>query len=83
MKPKHILHEALERVERRRSLPCPAERRLLRLRAGLTLADVAESIGTTAPSVSRYETGRRSPRGLILDKYLEAIKALTHAKPTT
>jgi len=80
MKSTTVLHEALARVERRRSLPCPAECRLLRLRAGLTLIDVAETLGVTESSVSRYERGRRRPRGVIADKYVEALGVLRHAK---
>jgi predicted transcriptional regulator len=75
------LQEAVDRAQRRRSLPCAAECRLLRLRAGLTLIEVAESVGVTQPTISKYETGRQRPRGVILDKYLEALGVLRHAKP--
>jgi HTH-type transcriptional regulator/antitoxin MqsA len=75
------LQEALARVQRRRRLPSPVERRLLRMRAGLTQSDVAASLGTTTAAVSRYESGDRSPRGPIIDKYLDILDRLTDAKP--
>lgn len=70
------LQAALDRAQRRRSLPAPVERRLLRMRAGLTQADVAASLGTTAAAVSRYESGDREPRPAILDRYLVILERL-------
>jgi len=75
------LQVALDRAQRRRSLPSPVERRLLRMRAGLTQADVAGCLGTTTAAVSRYESGDRSPRGPIIDRYLDILDRLTDAKP--
>ena len=77
MKP---LDDALDRMRRRKSLPGPIERRLLRMQAGLTQQDVAKCLGTTAAAVSRYESGRREPHGDILDKYLIVIERLTNEK---
>jgi DNA-binding transcriptional regulator YiaG len=74
----NILQEAIERAQHRRSLPSPVECRLLRLRAGLSQSEIAESIGTTAATVSRYETGHRCPRGPILDRYIAACEELVH-----
>lgn len=79
MKP---LDEALERTRRRKSLPGPIERRLLRMQAGLTQKEVARCIGTTAAAVSRYESGNRQPHGAILDKYLDVLKRLLNEKAT-
>ena len=70
------LEEALHRAQRRKGLPGPIERRLLRLRAGLTQRDVAKCLGTTAAAVSRYESGDREPHGPILEKYLNVIERL-------
>ena len=75
------LEAALDRAQRRRSLPSPVERRLLRMRAGLTQADVAGCLETTTAAVSRYESGDRSPRGPIIDRYLDILDRLTDAKP--
>jgi DNA-binding transcriptional regulator YiaG len=77
---KTSLQHALDRAQRRRSLPSPVERRLLRMRAGLSQAEIAASLGTTAAAVSRYESGDRDPRGAILDKYLNVLDQLAHAK---
>ena len=74
------LQTAIDRARRRRGFPSPAERRLLRLRAGLTQADVAASLGTTTAAVSRYESGDREPRRAILDKYLDILERLANAK---
>jgi DNA-binding transcriptional regulator YiaG len=76
------LQQALKRARRRRSLPSPVERRLLRMRAGLSQADIAASLGTTAAAVSRYESGDRAPRPAILDKYLNVLDRLANAKTT-
>jgi transcriptional regulator with XRE-family HTH domain len=73
------LQTAIDRARRRRGFPSPAERRLLRLRAGLTQADVAVSLGTTTAAVSRYESGDREPRGAILDAYLTVLERLANA----
>jgi transcriptional regulator with XRE-family HTH domain len=77
MKP---LEEALERVRRRKCLPGPVERRLLRMHAGLTQRDIAKCIGTTAAAVSRYESGDREPHGEILEKYLTVTERLLNEK---
>jgi transcriptional regulator with XRE-family HTH domain len=76
------LDEALERARRRKILPDPVVRRLLRIQAGLTQRDVAKCLGTTVAAVSRYESGQREPRRLILDKYLDVIERLNNEKST-
>jgi transcriptional regulator with XRE-family HTH domain len=74
------LDEALKRTRERRGLPGPAERRLLRIQAGLTQRDIAQCLGTTAAAVSRYESGDRVPRGGILDRYLTILYRLMKEK---
>jgi DNA-binding transcriptional regulator YiaG len=61
---------------RRRSLPEPRVRKALRQAAGLTEVEVGRAIGVTASTVSRWETGRRSPRGTVRDAYTELLEAL-------
>jgi transcriptional regulator with XRE-family HTH domain len=80
MKP---LDEALDKARRRKSLPGPIERRLLRMRAGLTQQDLAKCLGITTAAVSRYESGSREPRMVILDKYLDVIERLANEKSST
>ena len=60
-----------------RRLPEPAIRRLLRERAGLSQAEIAEALGVTSSAVSRWETGRRMPRGARGSAYAELLERLT------
>jgi transcriptional regulator with XRE-family HTH domain len=70
------LTAALDRAKRRRSLPAPARRRLLREGAGLTQIDLARVIGVDRATVSRWESGEREPEEAHLDAYLEALDRL-------
>lgn len=76
---KNELEEAIELARRRRTLPTPIERKLLRVRAGVRQSDVAVSIGTTCAAVSRYERGRRMPGGAILSRYYDVLARLARA----
>ena len=75
-----VLQTAINRAQRRRRFPSPTERRLLRMKVGLSQADIAASLGTTRSAVSRYESGDRDPRGVILDKYLDVLERLSGEK---
>lgn len=68
----HLLAEA----RRRQSLPPPAVRRLLREQAGLTQDEVAGTIGVGRPSVTRYESGTRDPRGEIRLAYVDLLERI-------
>lgn len=68
----HLLTEA----HRRRSLPPPAVRRLLRERAGLTQREVASVLDIGRPAVTRYESGARNPRGRTRLAYVELLERL-------
>lgn len=57
-------------------LPVPAERRRLRMAAGLTLRQLAEIVGTSHSAVSRWETGQREPRGANRRIYAVALDEL-------
>jgi transcriptional regulator with XRE-family HTH domain len=50
-------------------LPPPAQRRAIRLRAGATLTDVGDELGVSAVAVSRWESGTRSPRRDLAQRY--------------
>ncbi|MBT2391635.1 helix-turn-helix transcriptional regulator [Streptomyces sp. ISL-1] len=63
----------------RLELPQPDERRALREAAGLTQQEVADAIGVTRAAISQWEAGTRTPRGALLDRYVDAIRALRDA----
>jgi DNA-binding XRE family transcriptional regulator len=71
----HLLSDA----RRRRDLPPPAIRRLLREHAGLTQAEVATALGVGRPAVTRYETGARDPRGEVRLAYVELLERLARS----
>ncbi|MFJ9536635.1 helix-turn-helix transcriptional regulator [Streptomyces sp. NPDC101225] len=60
----------------RRSIPAPAERRQIREDAKLTQAEVADAVGVTPQAVALWESGRRTPRGQLFDRYAEALTAM-------
>lgn len=60
----------------RRRLPGPEMRRAIRVSAGVTQADVAESIGVARESVARWEAGVRCPRGETLLRYVDLLDEL-------
>jgi len=70
------LDELLAHSRFRRTLPDPALRRLLRERAGLSQDDVASVLGVSRPAITRWETGKRTPRGPLLTQYVELLDRL-------
>lgn len=66
----------LHRSRAARRLPEPVIRRLLRERAGLTQAAVAEALGVRRSAVTRWESGARSPRGALLEQYVLLLDRL-------
>lgn len=56
------LTAALDRARQRRQLPDPEVARLLRRRAGLTLADVGRAVGVSHTAIWLWERSRRRPR---------------------
>lgn len=68
------------RLDVHADLPEPAERQRIRKAAGLSQAELARIVGVTTAAVGHWETGKRStPRGPILDRYVEALRALREA----
>jgi transcriptional regulator with XRE-family HTH domain len=49
---------------------------MLRQQLGLSQREVAELLDVTRVSVSRWETGERTPRGELLLRYLELLGRL-------
>ena len=53
-----------------------------RRRAGLSLAELADRAGTSAPTVSAYEHGRKRPRADVLLRLLDAAGHEVQAVPS-
>ena len=70
------LDAILARQARLRELPAPPIRRMLREHHGLSQGDIADLLGVDRASVSRYESGDRSPRTAIAERYLEVLERL-------
>jgi DNA-binding transcriptional regulator YiaG len=68
---------ALVRV---RDLAQRGQARRIRLRAGLSLAEVADPVGVTPAAVYRWEVGDRRPRGEAALRYLALLDELTGTK---
>jgi DNA-binding transcriptional regulator YiaG len=64
------------RLRVRRDLPDPAARREIREAAELSQQELADAIGVTRQAVSHWEAGIRTPKGILLDRYIEAIRAM-------
>ncbi|MGW1399272.1 helix-turn-helix domain-containing protein [Streptomyces sp. NPDC002405] len=65
-----------KRVQIRRDLPPPAERRALRVEAGVSQAEMGAAVGATKQAVANWEAGIRTPRGVFLERYVDALRAL-------
>jgi transcriptional regulator with XRE-family HTH domain len=70
------LSDLLDRARRRRALPSPRARRLLRERAGLTQDELALVVGVSPAAISRWEAGLRQPRRRSVDAYADVLAAL-------
>ncbi|WP_455362006.1 helix-turn-helix transcriptional regulator [Streptomyces sp. SYSU K21746] len=75
-----VAEKIRSRLQVRRDLPCPEQRRELREAAGLSQQEIADVIGVTRQAVSHWEAGIRTPRGALLDRYIDAIRALREQK---
>jgi transcriptional regulator with XRE-family HTH domain len=71
-----LLDRKLNEARKRRSLPAPHVRRLLRLNAGLTQKDIAQIVGIGRPTVTRWEAGMREPQGRNALAYAELLERL-------
>lgn len=69
------------RIQEQRELPPPDVGRQLREACGLSVNDVAVSIGVTPQAVRQWERGVRSPRGELRKRYVEALRVLREAAP--
>lgn len=58
------------------ALPSPGVRRLLREALHLTQEDVASLIGVDRATVSRWESGTRTPTGPVAERYADLLTQL-------
>jgi DNA-binding transcriptional regulator YiaG len=66
---------AVETAEARR-MACDGRGRVIRERAKLSRAEVAQDLGVHETTVAAWESGRRSPRGDAAQRYLRLLRAL-------
>jgi transcriptional regulator with XRE-family HTH domain len=64
------------------ALPPPAERRRLRLAAGLSQAQIATALGTRREAVGSWEAGQREPRPPQRTAYARLLEGLAQRFPT-
>ncbi len=67
----------IETAKRRRRLPSPELRKLIREEARVSQEELAETLGVRRATVSRWESGARTPTGPLFDAYLEALSRLS------
>ena len=65
-----------EQVEARQALPPPPMRRAIRQAAGVSLDDLAASLGVSREAVRMWEIGRHEPYPQNLSRYLKALGVL-------
>ena len=70
------ISSALTEHRRRALLPEPSRRRALRRHVGLSQGVIADALGVSAPTASRYEAGISTPKGDVLAKYLQVLALL-------
>ena len=70
------LDEILARQARLREMPAPPIRRALRVHHGLSQGQLAGLLGVDRASVSRYESGQRTPSPSVAERYLELLERL-------
>lgn len=68
--------DAVVRTAQRRVLVPPRLRREIRRAAGLSQSDVARALGVDRATVSRYESGDRTPRRELAERYAELLRRL-------
>lgn len=78
----YLLKQHLARAQLRRTLPDPADRRLLRKRLGLSQQQLADVLGVQRVTVARWELGARNPSDEHLEPYLTVLGVRGEEVPT-
>lgn len=73
------LQRHLAQAQLRRSLPDPADRRLLRKRLGLSQQQLADVLEVQRVTVARWELGTRNPSDRHLEPYLRVLGVIEQA----
>ena len=68
-----------ERVGVHAGLPAPEMRLALRRNKGVPRRELARIVGTTEQTIGRWEHGTRTPKGILLDRYVAALAALAES----
>lgn len=63
-------------IHLKRALPPPTMRRALREASGISAAQLAGTMGVTRQAVSKWELGRRTPSGSLLEAYVAVLDEL-------
>lgn len=71
-----LLSHLLSRSRERGRLPDPAVCRSIRRAANITQAEVAQLVGVSRETISRWESGDRRPSGRHLSEYLAVLGRL-------
>ena len=70
------MNEALLRRSRARRGFRPALAKAVRLEARVTLAEIGHELRVTEGTVSRWESGARTPRGPVAERYVALLARL-------
>lgn len=70
----------LARLAQVRALASSGAARSVRLAAGLSLGEVARTLGVSPSTILRWETGERSPRGELALRYTDLLDRLLNAR---
>jgi transcriptional regulator with XRE-family HTH domain len=70
------VESALREAQMLRSLPSPERRQAIRVSARVTQQAIADDRGVDRSTISRWESGARDPRRLMLGAYLGILRQL-------
>lgn len=69
----------IDEVRAARTLPRREVARAIRIAAGVTQQDLADELGTSRNTISRWETGERNPSPRLRARYAMILRQLNEA----
>ncbi len=69
----------IDEVRAARALPRREVARAIRIAAGVTQQDLADELGTSRNTISRWETGERKPSARLRARYATILRQLNEA----